>query len=80
MIPGQPFFVVQLFDREGYYAHVKATSLDEVKIATWVRSARTSMIACSLPFPGAWSGKIPNISAPADWRQFLAPLEAGGAT
>lgn len=61
---GDDFWVIQLFDKAGYYKSVLAASPDqaimlmEVKYANWVG------VACSLPFQGKWEGKMPDITCP----------------
>jgi hypothetical protein len=64
--PGCPFYVVQLFDQEGYYSHVRAETREEVLESARVRTARlgNQIVAWSLPFLGHWDGRTPNITQP----------------
>ena len=59
---GQPFFVVQMFDHEGYHSSCVDHSYHGVLAKAAIRSAR--MTATSVPFPGAWDGSIPDVSDP----------------
>ena len=56
------FFVIQLFDVEGYMTSIMAPSKEEV--IEMVRNKKWIGTACSLPFQGKWFGCIPDVSCP----------------
>ena len=77
MIRGDLFFVIQCFDREGYYSSCYAHSLREV---LRLASARTNkaFVAMSLPFEGRWSPQgVPDVSLPPDFKEALATVDRG---
>jgi len=74
LVPGQPFLVIQLFDREGYHSSCVGRAEDEVREKACGRLSKT-LLAFSLPFAGTWSKEsaiTPNITMPADFKQVLA--------
>lgn len=71
---GQPFFVIQFFDREGYFSSCLAHTEAEVKEKASKRALKT-YIAFTVPFPGTWEGNIPNISMPPDFKEALACID-----
>ena len=72
-----PFWVVLLYDEQGFFHAVKASDKD--RVCKIVNSCKKVIIACSLPFEGAWANGqyclIPDVSAPEDWKEFLSVLE-----
>ena len=76
---GQPFFVIQLFDREGYYGCVFGMDLDQVVAHAEARTrSAKQLVACSVPFPGRWTPSgLPDVSLPDEMRtqEALGPLE-----
>lgn len=71
-----PFLVVQLFDREGYYTSITAAEPEELRAKVAARSSVVkSTVACSLPFAGTWSGRLRDVSMPADFKKELAIVD-----
>ena len=76
---GEPIFVIQCFDREGYYTSVIAHSR---LVARHVASLLTSktLTAMSLPFEGSWTSSgmpIVTPSSPDDFKEFFASVDKG---
>jgi hypothetical protein len=73
----QALWVVQLFDREGYYSSVTASSIEEVKEKAEVRMSKLkTILAASVPFEGHWSSSgLRDISLPADFKEALSALD-----
>ena len=68
------FFVIQCFDRDGYFTSVRADSLDAVREEASKRMNR-NFIAMSLPFEGAWSkGELPDLTLPPDFKEGLSSI------
>ena len=75
---GEPFFVVQCFDREGYYTSRLAETENDVreKVSKITSSTtKTVFVATSLPFLGTWSGNTPDITMPADFKEALSSVD-----
>jgi hypothetical protein len=62
-LPDTTFFVIQLFDKSGYFTSIMGNSIEEVKEKV-SKKVKFIGIACSLPFQGKWFGKIPDVSCP----------------
>jgi hypothetical protein len=61
------FWVIQLFDKAGYYKSVLASSRAQaVELAKAKTNGSWQGMACSLPFMGQWEGNIPDVSCPWD--------------
>jgi hypothetical protein len=75
LVVGEPFFVIQCFDREGYYTSQLATSEDDARKKISKMSPKTVLVATSLPFPGTWSGVTPDITMPADFKEALSSVD-----
>ena len=74
LVPGMPFFIIQLFDSEGYYSCCVGTTLETVQDEA-ARRSLLSLVLFSVPFSGAWKGGIPVVTAP--WEiQALAKTSA----
>ena len=78
---GSPFFVIQIFDHEGYFSSCLAASEEDVrrKVSFWKNQ---SFVMFSVPFEGLWNGQMPIVTAP--WGPVppeagLVPPEAGSA-
>ena len=71
---GRPFYVVQFFDREGYFSSCLGRTEDEVREKSRGRTQKT-FTACSLPFAGTWKGEAPDVSLPSDFREALASVD-----
>ncbi len=72
----EPFFASQLFDREGYYTTLIASSVEELRAAVAKRTAALKgLIACSLPFEGAWRGRTPDVTLPPEYKTELAVID-----
>ena len=68
LTPGAPFFVVLMFDHDGYYSSVLAHSEAEVVARASARLAKLkSIVACSTPFQGKWQGLTPDITPPPEY-------------
>jgi hypothetical protein len=74
---GQPFFVIQLFDQEGYYSSVVDPSEAGARKKADRRctAIKGGVVAFSLPFPGTWQGMTTNVSMPTDFREALAEVD-----
>ncbi len=72
---GQVFYVVQLFNQEGYYTSVKAASLKAVREKAASRTALKGFTACTVPFQGKWIGGLMDVSTPADYKETLAEVD-----
>ena len=76
---GQPFFVVQIFDRAGYYSSILATTEVSAQQRTAERTTRLpSLVFCTVPFRGTWAGTIPDVSAPPEHKEATRALEPNG--
>jgi hypothetical protein len=75
----KPFYVLQLYDREGYYGSVKGRTLEELKVRAARRTSQVQgLLATSLPYPGTWAGPhLPDVSLPAEWKAEMAALDKG---
>jgi len=73
---GQPFWVIQLFDKEGYYSSVTACDAATVRERASKRAnALKGLIATTIPFEGSWNHGIANVSTPDDFKTVLAHLD-----
>jgi hypothetical protein len=73
---GQPFWVIQLFDKEGYYSSVTAPDLTTVKERADKRAASLKgLLATTVPFEGTWSHGMLDVSTPEDFKPVLAHLD-----
>ena len=70
VVPGEPFFVIQYFDREGYYSSCLGPTPDAARDAASKRMLK-SITAMSIPFPGSWNGVTPDVSLPPDFKEQL---------
>lgn len=71
-------YVVQLFDRDGYYGCCVAPTIAGVLAQVERRSGRVRLSACSLPFRGHWSTNgLPEVSLPVDWYDTFAAFTSG---
>ena len=77
--PGDPFYVIQAFDGEGYHSSPIGKTVEDVRAKIAKRSASKVIIACSLPFQGSWTigvqSRVPDVSLPVEWKDALASLE-----
>lgn len=70
-----PFFVIQCFDRDGYFTSVRGDSLDTVRQEAKKRMNK-NFIAMSLPFEGKWSeAHLPDVSLPPDFKEALLSVD-----
>lgn len=73
--PHEPaFYVIQLFDQEGYHSHVSAESRENVIRLASRRSAHGGIVFVTRPFRGSWwrglfGHRSKDISLPVDWVQ-----------
>ncbi len=74
---GQGFFVIQLFDKDGYYCSVKAPTEQGVREKASTRSASKGFIAASMPFRGGWVGGSTEVSVPPEFKGALTSLDHG---
>jgi hypothetical protein len=63
LVVGAPFFVIQVFDSEGYYSSCVGVTEDEVCRGASERSL-LSLMLFSVPFAGSWKGETPVITSP----------------
>lgn len=75
LVVGEPFFVIQCFDREGYYTSLLAASEAGAREKVAKISTKTTFVATSLPFPGTWSSDAPDITMPADFKAALSSVD-----
>ena len=74
---GEPIFVIQCFDREGYYTSVIAHSRLVARHVASLLMSKT-LTAMSLPFEGSWtSSGMPIVTAPDDFKEALAGVDKG---
>ena len=79
--PVDTFYVILMFDQEGYYSSVEAPTQPEVKAKATARLAgmpKTRILACSIPLEGTWSTSmagIRDVSMPPDFRPDLGRLD-----
>jgi hypothetical protein len=73
---GEPIFVIQCFDREGYYTAIIAHSRLVVRHVASLLMSKT-LTAMSLPFEGSWNGDTPVVTAPDDFKEALAKIDKG---
>ena len=74
LVVGQPFFVIQLFDREGFHSSCLGQTEAAVREKASLRGLK-GLIAATTPFPGTWDGGIPDVSMPADYKEALSSLD-----
>jgi hypothetical protein len=72
---GQTFFVIQLFDKDGYYTSVKGASIKMVREKASIRSAHRGFTACTVPFQGKWAAGVMDVSTPAEFKSTLAEVD-----
>ncbi len=77
-------WVVQIFNRDGYYTHVSAATKLEVRaqadqrLARMSKASRDSMVAMSIPFEARFTGqRILDITLPEDFKLELSALDKG---
>lgn len=75
LVVGQPFRVLLLFDRHGFYASVLAPTDPELVGRAADRLRRVpGAIAASTPYAGTWNGSVPDVSMPSETRAALSSL------
>jgi hypothetical protein len=79
LVPGESFWVVQLFDGMGYYASVKAHKLEKMRELAQIRTNKLkSLVATSIPFLGYWfTNEIPDVSLPESFQESLVMVNKG---
>lgn len=74
---GEPFFVIQVFDREGYYTSCVGLTQEVVQRAASLHFAKM-FVACSLPFLGRWANGLADVTLPFDFKEALATVNHQG--
>jgi hypothetical protein len=72
LTPNEPFWVIGLYDKEGYYASVVAPTFEGVLAKAAARMDRnpTLTLAAQWPFQGTWApstlgdGVVPDVTPP----------------
>jgi len=68
-------WVIQLFNRDGYYAHVSASSEHEAKERASQRAQKVALIATSIPFQAGRSARgYLDITLPENFKDALGTV------
>lgn len=74
LVVGEPFFVIQFFDREGYHSSCVAPTEVVARQKAELRNYK-GFVAATVPFPGTWNAGIPDVSMPADYKEALSSID-----